>query len=70
MASLEDQVRAELDVVRGLSDAALKVNMGHGDQLDTGDVLLLLLNVTKVLMDVSVDLARAIDQLAKTGQGP
>lgn len=65
MVSLEDQVRAHLDVARGLSDAALKIQTGHADELTTADTLALLLAATKALMDCTVDLARAIDQLAQ-----
>jgi hypothetical protein len=65
MTSLEDQVRAHLDIARGLSDASLKVQTGHQDDIDVGEVLALLLATTTALMDCAVDSARAIDQLAQ-----
>ena len=63
--SLEVQVRAHLDATRGLSDAALKLQTGHADEVDLADVLLLLVHGLTALMDCSVDIARAVDQLAE-----
>jgi hypothetical protein len=65
MASLEEQVRAELDVARGLSDVSLKIQTGAGQKDISGDeIITLLLQVSTALMSCTVDLARAIDQLA------
>jgi hypothetical protein len=65
MATLEEQVRAHLDVARGLNDAALKVNTGGADEVSTVEAVVALLAISKALMDCTVDLARAIDQLAE-----
>lgn len=65
MMSLEAQVRAHLDIARGLTDASLKAQTGHAADIDVGDTLVALLAISKALMDCTVDLARAIDQLAE-----
>lgn len=64
MLSLEDQVRAHLDAARGLSDAALKIATGSTDEITTTEAVVAVVAMTKALIDVSVDMARALDQLA------
>jgi hypothetical protein len=62
--SLEDQVRAELDIARGLSDAALKIQAGKMDEVTLAEAVEALAAITQVLMGLTVDLAKAIDMLA------
>jgi hypothetical protein len=64
MPSIEQLVRAHLDAARGLSDAALKLHTGHGDELNVVDGVVACLAIGKALMDCTVDLAAAIDRLA------
>ena len=64
MASLEDRMRAELGIARGLSDVGLKLESGQAVGFQTQEVLRHLLAVNRALTECTVVIAIAVDQLA------